>query len=74
MRTIADLYQIVRKNGACGRTTKPSSLHYRNWSHEIVVFVLGNAFVDIAEEDDGTIFSVKDWELIEKSVDAMDGP
>lgn len=74
MRTIADLYEIVRENGACGKMTKPSSLHYRNWSPEIVVFVLGNAFIDIAEEDDGTIFSIKDWELIEKSVDAMESP
>jgi len=76
--TLHEVYKLIRERGSRGQYTPKWMLviHRRATGiiakPDIVCQALTNAFIDIAEEDDGQIFSAEDWELIKKSVDTIE--
>jgi hypothetical protein len=49
-----------------GMMTRPCQIRMDTVKPEMVVFMLTSRYRDIAEEDDGQVFSTNDWPQIEK--------
>lgn len=64
--SLEDAYQLIRDNGARGEMTAQSALAIteQGLSGQLVAGLLTYRYTDIAEEDNGKLFSVLDWPLI----------
>lgn len=67
VHSLEEAYKLIRENGAIGNYTTKHSIRIRSLSGDIVADMMTDSYTDLAEEDNGQIFSAKDWPIIEET-------
>lgn len=68
--SLDEAYRLIRQHGERGEYTRKAELSMPKLSGYLVVDILTYAYGDIAEEDDGGIFSVFDWSIIATAIES----
>lgn len=63
--SLKEAYEKIRHNGKRGEYTTKWSIKLPTMSGDLVADLLTTDHFDIAEEDDGRLFSTYEWDMIE---------